>query len=84
MPNPITVNASALPATLASAVRTIFVVIGTFAVARGWISPEHVEGYIATAMIVATAVFGVWKQFSKSADLATVASMVPDSIAQVK
>lgn len=84
MPDPITVNASALPATLASAARSILVMLGTWAVARGWITADHLEGYIASAMIVATAVYGVWKAFSKSSDLAAVASMVPDSIAKVK
>lgn len=84
MSTPITVNASPLPATLASILRTLFVTIGTWAVAKGWISAEHVEGYIASASIIATAAYGVWKQFSKSSDLATVVPYVPSDIAKVK
>lgn len=84
MTAPIVVNASALPATLASLARTVLTALGTVAVTAGWISAESLPGIVTLILTVASAGYGIWKQFSKSSDLATVAGMVPDSIAKVK
>lgn len=80
----ITVNRSPIPATVASALRSVFTMLGTWAVARGWVKPEEVPGLVTIGLTLAAAAYGIWKAHSKSADLATVAHLVPDSVAKVK
>jgi hypothetical protein len=83
-PSPITVNPSALPATLASLARTVLTAIGTVAVTAGWISAESLPGIVTLIITIGTAAYGIWKAFSNSADKAAMVPYVPDDIAKVK
>lgn len=85
MPNlPITVNGSRLPATLAAALRQLILLTGTFAVGKGWVKAEDIQGIATIALTVATLAYGLWKTSHKQALLIAAARNAPDSVAQVK
>lgn len=59
--------------TAAAAIRYVIVTGLTYAVARGWIDGDNVEGIAAQLTIVVTAVYGLFRTYRKGAKLRTAA-----------
>lgn len=57
--------ASPKQATAMAAVRILVAVVGPFAVAKGWVDTEHVEGVAALAVSAGTALYGLFKTHSR-------------------
>lgn len=81
---PIRVRASSVPATAASAARTIFSGLVIFALGKGWIAPDDVQGLTLIAGAVISMIWGPAKVSQRHRKLVTAASAAPDAIAQVK
>jgi hypothetical protein len=80
---PIVVGESALPTTLAAALRYGISILGTFLVARGIIPAENIEGIITLLITVATVGYGLWKTHSNRAKLTVAAEAAPNNVAKV-
>lgn len=83
-PTPIVVPASALPAQVTSGIRSALVAAGAYAVGKGWID-ESTAGAIVTVGLVIVPL--VWSQLSARRNHArqvTMASQLPNRVAQVK
>jgi len=81
---PIEISGMTLPATLAALLRYLLATVGSFAVGRGWIPAESVEGIITMIIVIATVAFGLWKTRQKQAQLITAGEHAPNSVAVVK
>lgn len=79
----ITVNGSTIPATGAALLRYVLTMLGTFAVARGWVKPEDIGGIVTILATLATAAYGLWRTHSKQDQLITTAGAAPNSVAKV-
>lgn len=66
--------------------RYIVVTLMTYAVARGWVDAENVDGIVAILVALGTAGYGIFKTWRRGAEVATVAASpkVPNTIAQIK
>lgn len=81
---PIVVNGTTLPTVLAAALRYLIATLGTFAVAKGWVDAENIEGIATIGLTIATVAYGLWRTRTKQAELITTAEAAPDRVAQVK
>lgn len=81
---PVTVPASPFTAELATTIRYALVTIGGIFVSRGWLSDAELNAIVGVVLIVAPTVWGVWKTRSNHTKQITMASVLPDSVAQVK
>lgn len=81
---PIIVGESALPTTLAAALRYAIVTGLTYAVGRGWIDADNVEGITAALIAVAVAGYGLYKTHSNRAKLTVAAEAAPNTVAKVE
>lgn len=81
---PIVVNGQTLPGTLAAALRYLIAMVGTFAVARGWVDTAAVDGISTVIVTIATVVYGLWKTRNTREKLVTAAEAAPNSVAIVK
>lgn len=80
---PIVVGESALPTTLAAALRYGISILATFLVARGIIPAENVEGVVTMLVTVVTVGYGLYKTYSNRAKLTVAAEAAPNSVAKV-
>jgi hypothetical protein len=46
-------------------IRILLVAIGSFAVGRGWVDAEHIEGIITGIITIGVAGYGIWKTLSR-------------------
>ena len=81
---PIEVTNETTTTTLASALRTLLVAIGSFAVGRGWVEAENVEGIVTLAVTLGTAGYGVFKAYTRKRQLIVTADAAPNTVAVVK
>lgn len=81
---PIVVNGSTLPATLSSAIRWLLGLGLTFAVGRGWISQENVEGVGAAIIAIGVALYGIYQTNKRQGQLIVTADAAPNNVAKVK
>ena len=81
---PIVVNGTVLPAALAAALRYLITMLGTFAVAKGWVKAENIDGILTVIVTLATVGYGLLKTYRTKANLVTTAEAAPNYIAQVK
>jgi hypothetical protein len=81
---PIVVNGQSLPAVLAAALRYLIATGGTFAVARGWVDPENIEGIATMLITVATVAYGLYRTRKKQQQLVVAADAAPNSVARVE
>lgn len=80
---PVIVKDSAAPAQLMTALRSLLLAAGAYAVGRGWVDDGLVQAAVPVLLIVGPL---IWSQFStrkKQAQLVTLANRVPDSVAKV-
>lgn len=81
---PIVVNGTALPSTLAAALRYAVVLLLGACVERGYLPQESAEGIVAFIIMGATIAYGLWKTHKHKADLIVAASAAPNDVAIVK
>lgn len=81
---PILVNGETLPAALAAGLRYLIAMLGTYAVGRGWVQPENVEGIATVLLTAATVAYGVWRTRQKQAQLVVAAEAAPNTVARVQ
>lgn len=82
---PIIVGAdSALPATLAAALRYVLGLVGSFAVGKGWVAEGDVPSIVAAVSGVIAIGYGLYKTFRNRQHLITAAEAAPNAVAQVK
>jgi hypothetical protein len=79
---PIEVDAGTVP--VAAAVRYIIAMLGTFAVGRGWVDADNVDGIVTVIITLGTVGYGLWRTHRRKADLVTAASAAPDNVAIIK
>lgn len=80
---PVVVKDSAAPAQFMTALRSLLLALGSYAVGRGWIDDGLLQAIIPVALVVGPV---LWAQFStrkKQAQLVTLANRVPDNVAKV-
>lgn len=83
IPNlPIQVDSNTMP--LAAAARYLVTILGTFAVARGWVDADNVDGIITALVTLGTVGYGLWQTHQRKVQLVATASAAPDSVAVVK
>jgi hypothetical protein len=80
---PIVVGGMALPTALASALRYLITMLGTFAVAKGWVKAENLDGILTVAITLATVGYGLYKSYTNRTKLITTAEAAPNSVAIV-
>jgi len=81
---PILVNGSSLPALASAAVRYVVVTGGTWAVAKGWVEADQLEGIATVAVTVATAAYGLWRTRRTKQQLIITAEAAPNRVAIVQ
>lgn len=81
---PIVVNGTVLPAALAAALRYLITMIGTFAVAKGWVKAENLDGILTVIVTLATVGYGLYQTYRRKADLVTTAEAAPNTVAIVQ
>lgn len=81
---PIVVSDSALPATIAAALRYVLGLAGSFAVGKGWVAEGDVPSIVAAVSGVIAIAYGLYKTFHTRRNLIIAAEAAPDSVAQVK
>lgn len=81
---PIEINGVTLPTTLAALLRYLVATFGAFAVGKGWIQPENIEGIATIVVVFATVGFGLYKTRAKQAELIVAGSAAPNNVAVVK
>lgn len=79
--NQIQVTSGTLP--LAAAIRYALVMLGTFAVGRGWVPADNIEGIITTVLTVGTALYGLYRTYRNKQKLIVTADAAPDRVAKV-
>lgn len=84
MPNqPITVSGTTLPNIAAAGLRYTVATFGSYAIGKGWVEPDQIEG-IATAIVtVATVVYGLWRTRKNKQNLIVAAEAAPNAVARV-
>ena len=80
---PIRVRASSIPATAAAAARLILQWAVAFALGKGWIAADDVQGIVALGAALIAMVWGVEKTRSRHRKLVTAAEAAPNSVAKV-
>jgi hypothetical protein len=80
---PIEVSGTTLPTVLATVLRYLVTTFGAFAVGRGWVEAENVEGIVTILVTVATAAYGIWKTRKAKNELIVTAEAAPNSVARV-
>jgi hypothetical protein len=80
---PIVVGGTVLPTALAAALRYLITMIGTFAIAKGWVKSENIDGILTVGLTLATVGYGLWKTYSNRSKLITTAEAAPNSVAIV-
>lgn len=78
----IEVDPSTVP--LAAGLRYLIAMLGTFAVARGWVDAENVDGIVTAAVTIGTVLYGLWRTHRAKQDLVITADAAPNSVAIVK
>jgi hypothetical protein len=68
----------------AAALRYLIAMGGTFAVARGWVDAENVDGIVTAAVTIGTVLYGLWRTHRAKRDLVVAADAAPNSVALVK
>jgi hypothetical protein len=81
---PITVNGTTLPAVAAAGLRYLIATAGTYAVAKGWVDANNIEGIATILITAATVLYGLYRTRSKQAELITTAEAAPDRVAKVQ
>lgn len=81
---PVQVPASALPAELATTIRYALVMLGGVFVSRGWLSDAELNAIVGVILIVAPTVWGIIRTRRNHQKQTTMATALPDSVAQVK
>lgn len=86
MTEQILVTESAIPGALASAFRQILLVIGGWAVGKGWLDNDTLTALTTIVIIVAPLIYGQIKGLRTHRKLVAVAASpaVPDSVATFK
>jgi hypothetical protein len=69
---------------LAAGLRYLIAMAGTFAVARGWVDAENVDGIVTAAVTIGTVLYGLWRTHRAKQDLVVAADAAPDRVAIVK
>ena len=82
--NPISVGNEVLPTVMASGLRYMIMMIGSFAVAREWVSPESLPGIATVVITVATFTYGLWRTQQRKNNLITAAAYAPNEVAIVR
>lgn len=81
---PIQVGESALPNTLAATLRYVIVAALTFAVGRGWLDGENIEGIVGVLIALITAGYGLYRTWRTRKNLSITAEAAPNSVAVIK
>jgi len=84
MDTPITVGPSAVPDTVKAAARYVIATAAAYAVGRGWIDAENVEGIVTAGVGLVAIGWGLYSTFTRKKQLVVAAEAAPNSIAQVK
>ena len=80
---PVIVDATPLPASLASLVRQLILLACGWAVAQGWFGQNVTDQLIPIGIAIATVAYGQVKTWLTHSKLAYLANLVPDSQAFV-
>lgn len=80
---PIIVSGMTLPTVAAAALRYLIVTGGTFAVAKGWVDADNIEGIGTLVVTVATVLYGLWRTRETKSQLITTAEASPNYVAVV-
>ncbi len=78
---PIEVTSNTIP--IAAGLRYALVMLGTFAVGRGWVPQENIEGIVTTVLTVGTALYGLYRTYRNKQKLVVAADAAPNSVARV-
>lgn len=62
-------SAPAMSAGVMTAVRIAAMMIGPFAIGRGWVQPDQVDGILTGAVTIGTAGYGLWKTIKRQKKL---------------
>jgi uncharacterized protein YfiM (DUF2279 family) len=81
---PIVVNATPVPAAIATLMRQALIAICATAVAKGWLGQDLADQLIPIAIALGTIAYGQVKTWVLHRSAATMASILPDSIATTK
>ncbi len=82
--NPILVPSTPVPPMLASLIRQLLLIFGSFLVARGWLNDGTVAQITAAAPMVIAIAWSFWSSWDKQAKVSTLASMLPNTVAREK
>lgn len=80
---PIQVGPSAVPDTLKALFRQLVIAICSFAVGRGWVDADNVDGILTIATLLLSLGWALHATFRRKSQLVTAASAAPNDIAQV-
>jgi len=84
MSEPIVVNSNPAPDAIWAAARQILLVIGGWAVGRGYLEDDTLSGIVTVVVIVGPLIYGQIKGLRNHAKLVTAAEAAPSSVANVK
>ena len=80
----IVVNENTLPVVAGTAIRYAVTTLGAFAVGKGWLGAEDIEGILALLIVISTVGYGIYKSRQRQKNLVITAKAAPDAVARVE
>lgn len=80
---PIEVSGTTLPTALAAALRYLITILGTYAIGKGWVDAENIEGIATLIVTIATVAYGLYRTRTAKKQLIITAEAAPNSVATV-
>jgi hypothetical protein len=83
MADRITVSSTPLPTAIASALRTVVGLVGSYLVGAGYVQADKLDGLVTITVTGATIAYGLYRAYENRRKLIVTAEAAPDSVATV-